>query len=76
MLDPLPKSKEVSIPRIQLDQLRHINAIRSEIADLKTREDGAVPIIGLLSDDTQDSEYADVTDLTLGEDIAMSRYLP
>ena len=30
MLDPLPKSKQVSIPRIQLDQLRHISAIRSK----------------------------------------------
>lgn len=73
MLDPLPKAKQLPIPRLQLDQLRHIDTIRSAISDSETREDGAVPIIGFISDDSiQDSDYAIATDLPLGEENTMT----
>ena len=52
-----------------MNQLRHIDAIRSDIADFETRKDIVAPIISFISDGLQDSDFADIADLRLEEDI-------
>ena len=49
-----------------MDQLRHIDAIHSNIADFETREDVVAPVVGFISDGLQDSDFADIADLRLG----------
>ena len=71
-LDPLPKSRlGKSIPRLQLDQIRSIAAMRTEI-DIETGEDALMPGIRAMTDGIDLEEYADASKLEIGEEKVLS----
>ena len=71
-LDPLPKLRlGKSIPRLQLDQIRSIAAMRTEI-DIETGEDALMPGIRAMTEDIDLEECADASKLEIGEDKVLS----
>ena len=71
-LDPLPKSRlGKSIPRLQLDQIRSIASIRTEV-DIETGEDALLHGIKAMTKDIDLDECADSSTLGIGEDEILS----